>query len=812
MRLHELAKKLGVSSKEIMDACREQGFPVRSHFVKATPEIVLAMNKVFGGRSAARVAVEKKPAPRRTARRQVRKAAAAEKKEEKKEPAKKPTPKREEKQPQKRAAKEKQRTAKPPAKEKEAPSAPKPEPEAGEQAETEAPAPPRVEHRAHRPRRADFRSRASRPAMPAEAQLSERYADMVYGRERRTRGRRRRKRRRPNPAAVSAQTKRDGPSKTSLRKRATTPEDVLELTPPVTPRALSAALGVKLDTILRHLIDQGVMAGINDPLPDEALELIGGEHGKEVRFSRAPDVAEQLEAQFRERAEGGELVDRSPVVAFLGHVDHGKTSLLDHIRRSHVVDSEAGGITQHIGAYRIQTDGTRLCFLDTPGHEAFSAMRARGANLTDIVVLVVAADDGVMPQTREAYAHTRAAGVPVVVALNKCDLPNANPQRVMQELSSLDEALLPEQWGGKTGVVEVSAATGQNMEELLERIALEAELLELKADPKRPAEGHVLEAKLTSERGVVANLLIQDGTLHRGDILLCGAGYGRVKLMFDEQARTLQEAGPATPVSVTGLSAVPEAGDRFIVVDDLQKAREASEQRGAQARTERRATRQHVSLENLTQYLKSTEAQELRVVLKADVMGSLEVLHKTLNDLSTEEVKVNIIHEGVGGINQADVILADASDALVVGFHVTADAEARRQAEARQVEVKVYHIIYRITEDMKAALSGLLPPEEREIVQGHLVVRQVFRASRLGRIAGCYVQDGMVSRNSRVRVFRDNVLLHDGRVASLYRFKDQVRDVREGFECGLRIEGFNTIEQDDTIEAYTTEEVARTLE
>jgi translation initiation factor IF-2 len=439
-------------------------------------------------------------------------------------------------------------------------------------------------------------------------------------------------------------------------------------------------------------------------------------------------------------------------------------------------------------------------------------MRARGANLTDIVVLVVAADDGVMPQTREAYNHAKAAGVPVVVALNKIDLPNANVQRALTELANLDEDLLPEEWGGKTGVIQCSAETGDGIEELIERLHLESELLELKADDEGPAEGHVLEAELTQDRGVVANLLIQNGTLHRGDILLAGPAYGKSKLMFDERGQAITEAGPATPVAISGLSEPPEAGDKFYVVEDLTTARDVAEKRAAENRTQRLRTRSHVSLENLTEYLQESEMKELRVVLKADVMGTLEVLRKTLGELATDEVKINVIHAGVGGINQADIILADASDAVVVGFHVIADPGAREQAEARSVEIKIYHIIYRMVEDMKAALSGLLPPEEREVAQGHAEVRQIFKVSRLGNIAGCMITDGVVTRNSHARVFRDNVMIHEGRINTLQRFKDQAREVREGYECGITLQKFDDFKAGDVIEAYTVEEVARSIE
>ncbi|MBN1257787.1 MAG: translation initiation factor IF-2 [Planctomycetes bacterium] len=804
MRLHELAKKLGVSSKEIMAACEKQGIEAKSHFRAATPDIIFAMNKVFGGTRSKKIEVEPKAAP---AKKDI-----AKPKETK---AKTATPTRE-----KKAKPPKPSAA--PKPQKKSPARPKAVPLPTDKSPHKDKTPvelPHVEHRAHKHKRANFRGKSPSVTLPAEPEISNRYESMIYPTRPPSR-RRRSRRKKPNAAMLAARAAQQvqarpqatGPSKTSLRKREQTPENVVELMPPVTPRDLSAALGVKLNDIIRFCMNENIMVNINAPLLEETVEIIALDQGKEVKFLRPRDFEQEIEDSFKKMAEDeSEQVKRPPVIAFLGHVDHGKTSLLDFIRKSRVVDTESGGITQHIGAYRVQTKRGMLCFLDTPGHQAFSTMRARGANLTDIVVLVVAADDGVMPQTREAYAHAKAAGVPVVVAINKCDLPNANPQRALQELASVDEGLLPEVWGGTTGMIQCSAETGDGIEELLERIELEAEMLELKATPTHPAEGHVLEAKLTQDRGVVANVLIQEGTLRCGQVGLAGAGYGKIKLMFNENGQTITEAGPATPVSITGLSTVPEAGDKFFVVSDLNKAREVARKRDTLARAERLSMRRHVSLDNLSEYLKESQTTELCVVLKADVAGTLEVLRKTLDELSTDEVTIHIIHSGVGGINQADIILADASDALVVGFHVIADPVARSHAEKRKVEVKIYHVIYRLIEDMKAALSGLLPPEQREIIQGHVEVRQLFKVSRLGNIAGCMVTDGIVTRTSRMRVFRDNIMIHDGRIESLQRFKDQVREVREGFDCGIRLKGYDSLEVGDTFEAYIIEEVARTL-
>ncbi|MDR3077365.1 MAG: translation initiation factor IF-2, partial [Planctomycetota bacterium] len=521
------------------------------------------------------------------------------------------------------------------------------------------------------------------------------------------------------------------------------------------------------------------------------------------------ELAEE-ERQQSELYETGETVERPPVVTFMGHVDHGKTSLLDAIRNTRVAAGEHGGITQHIGAYSVERNGKRVTFLDTPGHEAFSAMRARGANLTDIAVLVVAADDGVMPQTEEAAAHAKNAGVPVVIAINKCDMPSANPDRVRQELANR-LGLLPEEWGGQVGMINVSAHTKQGIDKLVERILLEAEVLELRANPSRPATGHVVEARMSEGQGVVATLLVGDGSLHVGDVILCSNGYGKIRLMFDEFGRPIKTAYPGTPVRLSGLSVMPEAGDKFFILSDLLKARAIAEQRERETRAAAMARRQHVTLENLTSHLAGSGKRELGVIVKADVVGSLEVIEKTLRDMSTSEVGISIIHAAVGGINHADVILADASDAIVLGFHVGAENQARSAAASLGVQIRTYHVIYRIIEDMKAALEGLLPPEEREVVQGHVDIRRVFRSSKVGAIAGCYVVDGQVQRSNRIRLFRDQVMIYEGAIQSLRRVKDDVREVKAGFECGIKIAGYDAIEDGDVIEAFSIEEVARKL-
>ena len=555
---------------------------------------------------------------------------------------------------------------------------------------------------------------------------------------------------------------------------------------------------------------------VNDVVSEDDIVLIAEEFKVEFEWKKEENLEEQVKSEIineEKFSDSNEHIERPPVITFMGHVDHGKTSLLDKIRHTRVAAAEHGGITQHIGAYSVEKDGQKITFLDTPGHEAFTQMRARGAHLTDVTVLVVAADDGVMPQTKEAYAHAKDAGVPVVVAINKCDLPNANPDKVKQELST-QLGVLPEEWGGTFGVIEVSAHTGDGLDELLERLLLEAEMLELTADPTRKAVGYVIESEMTENRGVVATILVHDGTLYRGDILLTSNGYGKVKLMYDWTGSTTESGGPSQAVSVVGLNNVPEVGDKIFVIEDLIKARKLAEEREKKARAQvlSKRRRKHVTLENLTAYLKEGQKRELNVIIKSDVTGSLEVLENTLQDLSTDEVSIRIIHAAVGGISNADVLFADASDAIILGFHVIADSAAKTAAASNNVQIKVYHVIYRLIEDMKAALEGLLPPESKENIIGQVEIREVFRSSKLGNIAGCYVTDGIINRSCQVRLIRDSIVIYDGKIDGLKRFKDDAKEVRSGFECGLRIVGYDDIKVGDVIEAYEIEEIARKLD
>jgi translation initiation factor IF-2 len=583
---------------------------------------------------------------------------------------------------------------------------------------------------------------------------------------------------------------------------------------PCTVRGFSEGIGVPVRDVLSKLLSLGTMSTINAELNRETCELLAVELGTEVDFRESVALEDKMLSTFQQEEESPEaLVLRPPVVTFLGHVDHGKTSLLDRIINIDVASGEKGGITQHIRAYQIEKEGRQIAFVDTPGHEAFTAMRARGANCTDIAVLVVAADDGVMPQTEEAISHARAAGVPIVVALNKIDLPGRNLDRVYKELA--DNDLLPSEWGGDTELVKTSAVTGEGIDTLLETLLTVAELHEYKANPDRPAMGTCLEAELQENRGVVAKLLVQNGTLRVGDVIVCGASYGRVKAMYDtlNPRKKHTQAGPSTPVNMTGLNVAPGAGDRFYVLGDVAKARHIAEQRaGATRQKQLSGAQTHVTLENLFERLGQMEdVQTLNVILRADVRGSIEAIRKELIKLEHPEVQVKILQATVGGITEADVHLADASDAVIIGFNVVPDEGARTLAEARGVQVRRYDIIYQVTEDLKAAVAGMLKPEERELELGRALVKQTFQISRLGTIAGCQVLSGNVQRDSRVRVIRENRIIGDYPLESLRREKDDAREVRAGLECGMKLKGFDDLKEGDILEVYRIEEVARSF-
>lgn len=574
----------------------------------------------------------------------------------------------------------------------------------------------------------------------------------------------------------------------------------------ITVADLAHKMAVKASEVIKSMMKLGQMVTINQMLDQETAMIIVEELGHHAVAAKLDDPEAMLvEGEITD----AEALPRPPVVTVMGHVDHGKTSLLDYIRRAKVAAGEAGGITQHIGAYHVETPRGVITFLDTPGHEAFTAMRARGAKATDIVILVVAADDGVMPQTKEAIAHAKAGGVPLVVAINKIDKPDANPERVKQELVA--EGVVPEEYGGDSPFVSVSAKTGAGIDDLLENVLLQAEVLELKAPVEAPAKGLVIEAKLDKGKGPVATILVQSGTLNRGDVVLAGSAYGRVRAMLDETGKPTKSAGPSIPVEIQGLSEVPQAGEEVIVMPDDRKAREVALFRQGKFRDVKLAKQQAAKLENMLEQMGEGEVAYMPLIVKADVQGSQEALVQSLLKLSTDEVRVQIVHGAVGGISESDVNLATASKAVIIGFNTRADAQARKLAESNGVDIRYYNIIYDAVDEVKAAMSGMLAPEKREVVTGTVEVRQVFKVPKIGAVAGCMVTDGFVKRSSSVRVLRNNVVIFTGELDSLKRFKDDVKEVRQGFECGMSIKNFNDIVEGDQFEVFEVTEVARTL-
>ncbi len=557
--------------------------------------------------------------------------------------------------------------------------------------------------------------------------------------------------------------------------------------------------------IIKKLFMMGVMVNQNQSLDKDTIELLAADYGIEAEEKVEVDVAD-IDKFFEEEAQSTDnLQARPPVVTIMGHVDHGKTTLLDKLRHSHITEGEAGGITQHIGAYQVRHNDKIITFLDTPGHAAFTDMRARGANITDITVLVVAADDGVMPQTIEAINHAKAAGVPIIVAVNKIDKPGANPNHVMEQLSEYE--LIPEAWGGDTIFVEISAKFNKNLDELLDMILLETEILELKANPDQRAAGSVIEARLDKGKGSVATLLVQHGTLHVGDPIVVGNTFGRVRTMLDARGHDIKKATPATPVEITGLNDVPVSGDRFLVFEDEKTARAAGEERAKRALMKERSQKNHVTLDNLFDTLKQGDMKEVAVIIKADVQGSVEAIAQSFNKIEVEGVRVNIIHQAVGAINESDVTLAEASNAIIVGFNVRPTPQAKVQAEADKVDIRLHNVIYKAIDEIETAMKGMLEPVYEEKVTGQVEIRETYKVSKLGTIGGGYVTDGYIQRDSGVRLIRDGIVIYEGKLASLKRFKDDVKQVKQGFECGLMIEKYNDIKVGDQIEAYIMEEV-----
>jgi len=613
-------------------------------------------------------------------------------------------------------------------------------------------------------------------------------------------GRRRKRQTVPRRVVVPSSTKHgfERPTEPIVRE--------VEIPENITVAELAQRMTVKAAEVIKVMMNLGTMVTINQPLDQDTAAVVVETMGHRAKPVKATDLEEAL---LEIAPPAGEQVERSPVVTVMGHVDHGKTSLLDFIRSAKVAAGEAGGITQHIGAYRVPTSRGEITFLDTPGHAAFTAMRARGAKVTDLVVLVVAADDGVMPQTEEAIKHARAGQVPIVVAVNKIDREDADPDRVRQELSQRE--VIPEQWGGDTIFVDVSAKTGAGVDDLLEAVALQAELLELKAAVDAPASGVVIESRIDRGRGPVATVLVQNGTLRKGDVLLAGQEYGRIRAMIDEHAKQIDSAGPSVPVEVLGLSNAPNAGDEVTVVADERKAREIAEHRLARSREIKLARQQAAKLENVFSQLEEGKTAVLNLLVKADVQGSVEALSDALTNLSSDEVRVNVVSSGIGGITESDINLAIASSATVIGFNVRADAGARKLVDEAEIDLRYYSVIYDVIDDVKAAISGMLSPEVKETIVGIAQVRDVFRSSKFGAVAGCLVVEGAVKRSNPIRVLRDNVVIYEGELESLRRFKDDVNEVKSGMECGIAVKNYNDVKPGDQIEVYERVEVARSL-
>lgn len=594
-------------------------------------------------------------------------------------------------------------------------------------------------------------------------------------------------------------------NKHAFKKPTTQIVHVVDVPEVIVVSELASRLTVKVGEVIKRLMKMGVMASMNETIDQDTAVLLVEEMGHQANLVHADAIEHALEKSLETE---GDTVQRAPVVTVMGHVDHGKTSLLDYIREAKVAAGEAGGITQHIGAYRVQTSRGEITFLDTPGHAAFTAMRARGAKATDIVILVVAADDGVMPQTEEAILHARAAGVPIVVAINKIDKPSADPERVKSEL--VVKGVIPESYGGDTQFIEVSAHTGQGIDELLEAISLQAEVLELTAVVHAAAKGVIIESRLDKGRGTVATLLVQQGTLNQGDLILAGQSYGRVRLMTDERSQSVKEAGPSTPVEVLGLDTAPSAGDDFVVLTDERKAREVAQFRAEKERQEKLKRHTAAKLENMFAGMDAGQKKTLTVVVKADVRGSLEAIQSSLADIGNDEVQVNVVSSGIGGITENDVNLALTTGAIIVGFNVRADAATRRMAEVEGVDIRYYSIIYQLLDEVKAALSGMLDPERIETIVGIANVREVFTSPKFGQVAGCMVVEGTVYRSKPIRVLRDNVVIFQGELESLRRFKDDVNEVRNGMECGIGVKNYD-VKVGDQIEVYEVKEVARKL-
>lgn len=772
IRIHEYAKKRRVTNKLIIDELNNMGIPVTNHMSMLDDEVVKKLD-------AAKIEAPKQTKNKAQTKELDKVEKATDTKNNKpatSKPSPKPAAKPAAKKVDASTKKADVKTNKPAAK-----------PVASTTKTTEkkaAPAPSAA-------------SKAAAAASPATGGGNNRGGNSRYTPGNRFNNRRRRK---PKQSAsqIAAQKQR---MLVPLPKKITIDETM-------TVSELARALGREASEVIKKLFMLGVVATINQSLEKDAVELICKDYGVEVEEEVKVDTSD-LNLYFDEETKAEDLTERAAVVTIMGHVDHGKTTLLDNLRNSKVTDGEAGGITQHIGAYQLELEGKKITFLDTPGHAAFTTMRARGASITDITILVVAADDGVMPQTIEAINHAKAADVPIIVAVNKIDKPDANPDNVMQALT--EHGLVPESWGGDTIFVPISAKFGQNLDELLEMVLLVAEVQELRANPKRTAIGSVIEARLDKSRGPIATLLVQDGTLNVTDSIVVGHTYGRVRVMVNDLGRRVKTAGPSTPVEITGLNAVPQAGDHFVVFADEKQARAVGETREARAVVEHRRSNNRVSLENLFEQMKEGEMKNVNVIIKADVQGSAEALAASLRKIEVEGVRVDIIHTAVGAINESDVTLAAASNAIVIGFNVRPTPQAEEAASIEKVDIRLHNIIYNAIDEIESAMTGMLDPVFEEKVIGKAIIRQTYSVSKIGTIAGTYVTDGKITRKSQIRVIRNGIVIFDGLLASLQRFKDDAKEVTTGFECGITLENFNDMKEDDIIEAYIMEEIKRKL-
>ncbi|WP_413485377.1 translation initiation factor IF-2 [Brochothrix thermosphacta] len=771
IRIHEYAKKRRVTNKLIIDELNNMGIPVTNHMSMLDDEVVKKLD-------AAKIEAPKQT-KNKAQTKELDKVEKATDTKNNKPATSKPSPKP---------------AAKPAAKKVDA-STKKADVKTNKPAAKPVASTTKTTEKKAAPAPSAASKAAAAAASPATGGGNNRGGNSRYTPGNRFNNRRRRK---PKQSAsqIAAQKQR---MLVPLPKKITIDETM-------TVSELARALGREASEVIKKLFMLGVVATINQSLEKDAVELICKDYGVEVEEEVKVDTSD-LNLYFDEETKAEDLTERAAVVTIMGHVDHGKTTLLDNLRNSKVTDGEAGGITQHIGAYQLELEGKKITFLDTPGHAAFTTMRARGASITDITILVVAADDGVMPQTIEAINHAKAADVPIIVAVNKIDKPDANPDNVMQALT--EHGLVPESWGGDTIFVPISAKFGQNLDELLEMVLLVAEVQELRANPKRTAIGSVIEARLDKSRGPIATLLVQDGTLNVTDSIVVGHTYGRVRVMVNDLGRRVKTAGPSTPVEITGLNAVPQAGDHFVVFADEKQARAVGETREARAVVEHRRSNNRVSLENLFEQMKEGEMKNVNVIIKADVQGSAEALAASLRKIEVEGVRVDIIHTAVGAINESDVTLAAASNAIVIGFNVRPTPQAEEAASIEKVDIRLHNIIYNAIDEIESAMTGMLDPVFEEKVIGKAIIRQTYSVSKIGTIAGTYVTDGKITRKSQIRVIRNGIVIFDGLLASLQRFKDDAKEVTTGFECGITLENFNDMKEDDIIEAYIMEEIKR---